>query len=239
MSSENSHRTEYEGRLHRALAYVDEHLDETISLAQLAHVAAFSPFHFHRIFAAHVGETLGTYLTRRRVEQAAARFASQPRLSVLAVALGVGFGSAEAFTRAFKKQFGCAPSEWKRQRLTPGLKKSNPGQMKRKPGQAKGPKKRYGWSMNKKSPSSRPLHVVVKTLPAVRVAYLRYQGPFGEAVGRFWQREVYPWLVTSDLLGVPRTGSARTTRKSPKKTNAATTQARKSARTTCPRKRPS
>jgi len=113
MKSANSYRTEYESRLHKALAYVDDHLDETISLSQLAHVASFSPFHFHRIFAAHVGETLGSYLTRRRVEQAAARFASQPRLSVLTVALGVGFGSAEAFTRAFKKHFGCAPSQWK------------------------------------------------------------------------------------------------------------------------------
>ncbi|MEO6995520.1 MAG: AraC family transcriptional regulator, partial [Lacunisphaera sp.] len=81
------HRAEYERRLHKALAYIDAHLDESLDLSRLAGIAAFSPFHFHRIFTAHVGETFGTYLTRRRVEQAAARLASQPRLSVLTVAL--------------------------------------------------------------------------------------------------------------------------------------------------------
>src|SRR5438067_1970067 len=111
MKSSTAHRAEYENRLHRAIEYIDVHLAERITLAQ---VACFSAFNFHRILASHPGETLGVYLTRRRVEQAAARLASQPRISVLRVALGVGFGSAEAFTRAFKKHFGCAPSDWKK-----------------------------------------------------------------------------------------------------------------------------
>ncbi len=69
-------------------------------------MAHFSPFHFHRLFAAWTGETLGDYLRRRRVEQAALRLRSQPRLSVLEAALGVGFGSGEAFARAFRQHFG-------------------------------------------------------------------------------------------------------------------------------------
>jgi AraC family transcriptional regulator len=206
MKPTNSHRAEYERRLHRALEYIDDHLDETISLAQLAHVASFSSFHFHRIFSAQVGETFGSYLTRRRVEQAAARFASQPRLSVLTVALGVGFGSAEAFTRAFKKHYGYTPSQWKTRRPAGWYKKSNLSQMKSKLDQAKGRKTRYARSMNKKSTSTSPLQVVVKTRPSIRVAYLRYQGSFGEPVGRFWQKEVYPWLVSNNLMGAPRYG---------------------------------
>ena len=42
--------------------------------------------------------------------------------------------------------------------------------------------------------------------PSVRLAYLRYQGPFGEPIGRFWGEKAYPWLVTNDLLGLPRYG---------------------------------
>src|ERR1022692_1779846 len=77
-----AHRAEYERRLHRVLAHIDTHLGEPIDLARLARVANFSVFHLHRIFSAHVGETLGSYLTRRRVEQAAARLASaRPRRS--------------------------------------------------------------------------------------------------------------------------------------------------------------
>ena len=49
--------------MHRVLEYIDKHLDQELDLKALARVAHFSSFHFHRIFAAHVGETLGNYLT--------------------------------------------------------------------------------------------------------------------------------------------------------------------------------
>ena len=106
-------RAEYELRMHRVLAHIDSHLDQPLSLNNLADVAHFSPFHFHRLFTAWMGETFGDYLRRRRVEIAAMRMAAQPRTSVLSTALSVGFGSAEAFTRAFKARFGCAPTTWR------------------------------------------------------------------------------------------------------------------------------
>ena len=198
------HRAEYERRLHKVLAYIDEHLDEPIDLGRMAKVASFSAFHFHRIFAAQVGETVGAYLTRRRVEQGANRIASQPRLRVLNVALSVGFGSAEAFTRAFKKHFGCAPSLWKNRRPTPSSQESKVGQMKRKLDQEKHRRKEYTSAMMKTK--SAPLGVTVQSRPSVRIVYRRYQGPFGEAIGWFWQKEVYPWMVWNNLLGKPRYG---------------------------------
>ena len=99
--------------MHRVLAYIDEHLDEQLGLATLAEVAHFSSFHFHRLFSAWMGETFGDYLRRRRVEVAAMRLAAQPRTRILNIALSVGFGSAEAFTRAFKLRFGCSPTAWR------------------------------------------------------------------------------------------------------------------------------
>ena len=202
-----AHRSEYDRRLHRALSYIDDHLAEPMDLAHLAQVAAFSAFHFHRIFAAHVGETFGSYLTRRRVEQAAARLASQPRLRVLDVAIAVGFGSPEAFARAFKKHFGCPPSQWKSPRPASRREKSKMEQGKSRLDQAKPKRRAYGSAMN--STKTIPLQVAVKTRPSVRIAYLRYQGPFGEAVGRFWQEQVAPWMVSNDLMGLPRYGISR------------------------------
>ena len=114
MSSRDS-RSEYERRMHKVLEHIDPHLDEPLDLAVLAEVAHFSPFHFHRLFAAWMGETLGEYLRRRRDEVAAMRLLSQPRLPVLNAALSVGFGSGEAFSRAFKTRFGCSPSAWREQ----------------------------------------------------------------------------------------------------------------------------
>jgi AraC-like DNA-binding protein len=85
--------------MHRVLEHIDRHLDETLELETLAAVANFSPFHFHRLFAAWMGETLGEYLRRRRLEMAALRLITQPDTPVLHVALSVGFASAEAFAR--------------------------------------------------------------------------------------------------------------------------------------------
>ena len=87
-----------------------------------------------------MGETLGDYLRRRRVEVAAMRLAAQPRTTVLNIALSVGFGSAEAFARAFRSRFGCSPTAWRalqaKERSAASHAKSNPGQMERKIGQA-------------------------------------------------------------------------------------------------------
>src|SRR5262249_13542040 len=121
-------RAEYERRMHRVLEHVDRHLDGPLDLEALAGVAHFSPYHFHRLFAAWMGETVGDYLRRRRVEIAAMRLAAQPRLAILDVALSVGFGSAEAFSRAFKARFGVSPSSWRTN--------SNPDQVDRKHDQA-------------------------------------------------------------------------------------------------------
>ena len=96
--------------MHAVVDYIDRHLDKKLDLAALADVASFSPFHFHRLFRALMGEALGDYVRRRRLEIAGVRLLSQEGVSVLNIALGVGFGSAEAFTRAFRARFDCSPT---------------------------------------------------------------------------------------------------------------------------------
>jgi len=66
-------RDVYVDRMHRVTEYIDQHLDQFLDLETLAEVAHFSPFHFHRLFSALMGETLGAYLRRRRCEVAATR----------------------------------------------------------------------------------------------------------------------------------------------------------------------
>ena len=63
--------------MHRVLEHIDRHLDERLELESLARVANFSSFHFHRLFAAWMGENVGEYL-RRRLEVGALRLAAQP-----------------------------------------------------------------------------------------------------------------------------------------------------------------
>ncbi len=197
MASQDS-RSEYESRMHRVLVHIDEHLDAQLDLATLAKVAYFSPFHFHRLFSAWMGETFGDYLRRRRVEVAARRLAAQPRTKILNIALSVGFGSAEAFTRAFRSRFGCSPTAWREQQSAQRHANSNSGQTNSKRDQAlqaSFAEREVSRSLNKEIIMKVSL---IDREPAT-VAYLRHLGPYGEPIARFWQETYVPWAIMNKL----------------------------------------
>lgn len=185
-------RAEYERRIHRVLAHIDAHLEQPLDLNTLAELTHFSPFHFHRIFSAWMGETLGDYLRRRRVEVAAMRLAAQPRTRILDAALSVGFGSAEAFSRAFKARFKASPSAWKTQQTRQRRENSNPDQVHSKLSQAA-----WGGFGHHEHPrhliQEPPMNVKLIDRPTAHIAYFRHLGPYGEAVSRFWQEIYAPW----------------------------------------------
>jgi AraC family transcriptional regulator len=191
--------------MHKVLGYIDRQLDKPLDLVTLAEVAHFSPFHFHRLFAAWMGETLGEYLRRRRVEVAAMRLLSQPRLSVLNAAVSVGFGSGEAFARAFKFRFGCSPTAWREQN---GLRRGanrNPGQVHSNHNQVMVQLQPHHGASNVPHPEA-PMKVTLIDRAPTLVAYVRHIGPYGEPLSRFWRKTVYPWLEENALLGQPRYG---------------------------------
>lgn len=179
--------------MHAVVEYIDRHLDQKLDLGALAAVASFSPFHFHRLFRALMGEALGDYVRRRRLELAAIRLRAQG-VSVFDIALGVGFGSPEAFTRAFRARFGCSPTQWR---------KSKRGQVARKAGQAGGKAKRKNGGSRIKETA---MNVTIIERPSVHVAYMRYTGDYGPAIGRFWMETVAPWMATNNLFGRERFG---------------------------------
>ena len=189
---------EYQRRLHAVIEHIDRHLDENLDLATLAGVAHFSAFHFHRLFHALTGEALGDYIRRRRLEMAAMRLRSQPDLPVLDVALSVGFGSTEAFARAFRTRFACTPTAWRN---------SKHGQSTRKPGQAPGAgRRKNGGSSRQEAAMKASSNVRLIDREPTHVAYLRYTGPVGIAIGTFWMGTVAPWMGTNNLYGRDRYG---------------------------------
>lgn len=94
------------------LLYIEEHLDEPLHLDELAALAGFSPHHFHRVFQHGTGEAPKEYLRRLRLERAVYRLKVSPD-NVLQIALEAGFKTHETFTRAFTRQFGINPSEFR------------------------------------------------------------------------------------------------------------------------------
>ena len=93
--------------------YIEEHLDEHIPLATLAHLARLSPYYFCRAFKQSFGVPPHRYHTGRRIERAKWLLA-QPRSSVTNVALSVGFRETSSFTVAFRKATDLTPTAYRR-----------------------------------------------------------------------------------------------------------------------------
>jgi len=102
----------YLARFRRVLAHIDEHLDEALTVERLSAVAAFSKFHFHRQWVGLFGLGVFEYVQLLRLRRASYQLALRGE-GILDIALGSGYESHEAFTRAFKKAVGQTPSEFR------------------------------------------------------------------------------------------------------------------------------
>jgi AraC family transcriptional regulator len=173
-------RVEYEKRVNRVIDHILRHLGEELSLSGLAGVAAFSPFHFHRVFKATTGETLFSFIQRLRIERAAIALTAHPDQSVLEVALDHGFSSAATFARAFGAHFDMSATAWRgggaarwSARHRP---ERNPGKQLRKRGKARRAPRS---DTPRKRTEEGAMSIQIRELPPYHVAYMRYVGPYG------------------------------------------------------------
>lgn len=103
---------EYHKSINKVLDYINEHLNEKPDLSTLSRIANVSPFHFHRIFKAIIGENLGEYIQRLRLEYVAGKLKTT-ELSLSTLAEKAGYNTEQALSKAFKKYFGTPPSIYK------------------------------------------------------------------------------------------------------------------------------
>lgn len=94
--------------LRKILLYIDEHIQEKISLSELAEVAGYSPFYFSKLFAETMGMPVTACIRVRKMQYALCSLLEGKK--VLDVSLMYGFDSHEGFTRAFTQLFGSTPS---------------------------------------------------------------------------------------------------------------------------------
>lgn len=100
-------------RLNQAMEHIERHLDQPVDVAELARVAATSEYHLRRMFSALAGMPLSEYIRRRRLTVAGAEVLAG-RETLLAIAVRYGYGSGEAFARAFRGVHGVGPGEARR-----------------------------------------------------------------------------------------------------------------------------
>ncbi|NKE44507.1 helix-turn-helix domain-containing protein [Roseomonas frigidaquae] len=105
-------RQDYGRRIARAIALIAADPARAPGLDELAAAAAFSPFHFHRIYREITGETPAETVARERLSRAAALLARES-LPIATVARRCGYGSAAAFTRAFRAAYGVPPAAYR------------------------------------------------------------------------------------------------------------------------------
>ncbi len=103
---------DYIKRINQVVDYVEANIDKDIKLQDLAEIACFSQYHFHRIFNMLMKETPKDFLRRIRVERAALMLKSSEQ-TMGDIAFYCGFSSQATFSRAFKDYFDCSPSVWK------------------------------------------------------------------------------------------------------------------------------
>jgi AraC family transcriptional regulator len=101
------------GRLRAVLEYIEEHLDASPTLEQIAAVARLSPYHFARQFKAATGLPPHEYVIARRVERAKQFLQVGGDLSLAEVAARAGFSDQSQFSRHFKRLIGVTPGQFR------------------------------------------------------------------------------------------------------------------------------
>lgn len=181
----------YLERVNLAVDHIVSHVNQPIRLNRLAKIAMLSPFHFHRVFQAIIGETPADFAKRLRLEKAIGLMAHARKSSLTSIAFSCGFASSSDFSRAFKQRYGVAPpafdvDAWRAKR-SEILSTAQP--QFAKPHLAKLP------------PRTNPdaFKVRIRDLPSRAVAYIRVDKPYqGEGVIAAMNRLV-AWAEQNNL----------------------------------------
>ncbi|MGK7870711.1 AraC family transcriptional regulator [Falsiroseomonas sp. E2-1-a20] len=167
---------DYGRRIARAIALIAADPARNPGLEELAAAAAFSPYHFHRIYREITGETPAETLARERLSRAAGLLV-RDALPVALVAKRCGYGSAAAFTRAFRAAYGTPPAAY---RDSGGIGAPLP------------------------APTSTPqepgmFDIEIRHEPPLRLAALAHRGPYAE-MGTVFDR-LMAWAAARRLVG--------------------------------------
>ena len=185
------------GRYHDRIAPVLDHVRENpgadLGVEALARLVHFSPYHFHRVFTAVVGETVGVFVRRARLERAAQLMKAMPERDLGRVARAAGFGSASDFSRTFRRHYGMAPSAWDRRSPL----------VFRDAGHDPPDDDRSGLRSLVAADGGGPVEVRLERVPARTVAFHRIRAPFRPGALDGGYERLRRWLADRELAEPP------------------------------------
>ncbi len=183
MNRKQAIRLDYQERLNVVTEYIDNNLDEELSITVLAEISNFSPFHPHRIFKGFLGEPIGNYITRTRVE-AAAHLIRYSKLEIKSIAYNVGYQSPSSLNKIFKQYYNISPTEYRKDKknvaVRPIINNSN---------------------IKLKSPE-------IIEIPKKQVVYIRIIGKYGNIYYQKTWNELWDFIKKNELFseGIERIG---------------------------------
>ncbi len=107
------HKVTYTDRIKRVINFIHSHLDDDLSVEELAVVAGFSKHHFHRQFTAYSGIPVARLVQLMRLKRASYQLAFNRLYAITDIAMDARYENSESFSRAFRKTFGQSPSEFR------------------------------------------------------------------------------------------------------------------------------
>ena len=182
MPLKTSTREQYARRLDKVLTYLSDHLDEPFDLYRLADEAHLSPYHFHRVYVAMLGETVADTVKRLRLHRAAVKLIASGT-PVARVATEAGYGSVQAFSRAFRAAHGIPPVAYRQRGASLYLKEGI----------------ERGLRHPQRPRESIMYEVSIEQREPQRVVCLEHRGEYTE-IGRAFER-LAVWAAGKNLLG--------------------------------------
>jgi AraC family transcriptional regulator len=169
-------RESYSKRIERVVMYLTEHLDVELDLHRLAEEANFSPYHFHRVYCAMIGETMMDTLRRLRLHRAAVKLLAS-NTPIARLAREAHYGSVQSFHRAFKEAHGVAPAAYRSRGRTTALQ----------------------FNPSHRNKESMMHEVTIQQVQPLRVAALSHQGEYND-IGNSFAR-LTAWAAGRNLIG--------------------------------------
>ncbi|QEY17126.1 AraC family transcriptional regulator [Cellvibrio sp. KY-GH-1] len=186
----------YDQRIARVCEFVYQNLDKELTLEQMSEVAAFSKFHFHRVFSAYTGMSATKFLQLARLRRASFRLAFEPQKKIIDIAYEAGFDSPEAFARAFKRTFDQSPTDFR--------------------AEPKWPEWHLRFQFQPQPSGEIPMNVTIVNFETTTVALIEHLGPpekVLETAGKFiaWRKATgLSPVKTSKTFGIPYSDPSNT-----------------------------
>lgn len=172
-------------RINEALYAIHKDIAKAWAASELAGIAAYSVFHFQRLFKQVTGENLNDYVRRVRLEAAANSLLFSPHMQVQDVAYKCGFQSVSSFSQRFKAQFGVTPGRWRENQGSDYL-----GEISDKHGNQELLDKLTSYE-------GLSLEVKICQLMPTRVAYVRHTG-YDRSIQIAWH-QLQQWCDNADI----------------------------------------